>query len=200
MLETLACLKTYRFNAELLPGSICIRPRHIICADYLHGAMHGVKKKKKMRAPPSANLPPVRPRLMTRSKSQVSISQSFHNYNALSVFSLFSYVFTRPGEVLSSTFQEYVRLRDFWNPPLPCNWPGVNSSNPLMCLQRPTFNLWPTSTDQGSGTKSLQENKDMHMFLKKPHCNKGRCAVKDKAKIILPAPALFITSCFHVSW
>ena len=36
-------------------------------------------------------------------------------------------------------------------------------------------------------------------ILKKPHSNEGTGAVKYKAKIILPAPRLFIASCFNTN-
>ena len=83
-----------------------------------------------------------------------------------------------------------VILRDFWN----CNWPGWLTCQFLQlpscvefCLQRPTFNflshLLRWGTLHGIYTKAAGKQ----MQMKKPHWNKGRCLVKDKAKIILPA-------------
>ena len=110
--------------------------------------------------------------------------QTFHNQSALMVCSLSLCVFT------TEALTRIVILRDFWN----CNWPGWLTCQFLQlpscvkfCLQRTTFNflshLLRWGTLHGIYTKAAGKQ----MQMKKPHWNKGRCLVKDKAKIILPA-------------
>ena len=72
------------------------------------------------------------------------------------------------------------------------------------CLQRPTFQPCPNWRDAGSWflqeLSSQKKKKCTHCSWRNHiRSNGGTGAVKYKAKIILPAPPLFIASCFNTN-
>ena len=179
-LDKHTCMSAMRnFNLGLF-----VWPCHRICADYIHG--DGGLKKKRRCSPPSANLPPAWPRLMTRNNSLANISQNFHNYNALLVCWLSLYVFTRtrimkfgsfplqdcmtfeihPSHVMSLVCQ-------FLQPTKPCV-----SSTPYIQASALSHLHRLRNRAQNLKQSRMKKKEAMHMFPKKPHCNKDRCAEK----------------------
>ena len=132
----------------------------------------------------SADLPPIRPRLMTWSESLLIIDKLF-TIRALWWFvrCLCAYSQRKLWQGSSScvTFEIVIGLDD-WRVNSP-NSPHVSSSvfNALHSIFLSHLLRWGTL--HGIYTKAAGKQ----MQMKKPHWNKGRCLVKDKAKIILPA-------------